>query len=182
MPGRIEVAAWVEETRDIDADLDDAWAMVRQAQESARMNPRRSARRVRQPQQWFALLTRMEQAVAEARSMARTLGRAVERGEGWDADFADGWFDLLAETGDAVQDADSNRLFAVREALDDLVRRVESLEPMPARWPEYGALLLNLRNIVDTMDEVAAANPLDQPPLPLRVPTGAVPGGPVAGR
>ena len=109
----------------------------------------------------------MEQAVAEAQSMARTLERAIERGDGWDAEFADGWFDLLAETGDAVQAADSNRLFAVRAALDDLVRRLEQLEPMPARWPEYGALLLNLRNIVDTMDEVAAANPLDQLPIPV---------------
>lgn len=179
--GADEVSAWVEETRSLDADLDDAWAMVRQAQESARMNPRRSARQLRQPKHWFALLTRMEQAIAEARSMARTLGRAIERGDGWDAEFADRWFDLLGEIGDAVQAADSNRLFAVREALDDLVGRVERLEPMPARWPEYGALLLNLRNIVDTMDEVAAANPLDQPPLPLHVPRRRA-GRPVSGR
>jgi uncharacterized membrane protein YgaE (UPF0421/DUF939 family) len=179
--GTDEVSAWVEETRDLDGALDEAWAMVRQAQESARMNPRRSARQVRQPKQWFALLTRMEQAVAEARSMARTLGRAIERGDGWDAEFADSWFALLEEPGRAVQDADSNRLLEVREALDDLVRRLERLEPLPARWPEYGALLLNLRNIVDTMDEVAAANPLDQPPLPLHVPRRRA-GRPVSGR
>jgi uncharacterized membrane protein YgaE (UPF0421/DUF939 family) len=164
------VAAWVEETRALDTDIDDAWAMVRQAQESARMNPRRSARKVRQPQVWFNLLRRMEQAVAEGRSMARTLGRALERGDGWDEEFAEGWFALLAETGDAVQAADGERLHAVREALDDLVGRLERLDPIPARWPEYGALLLNLRNVVDTMDEVAAANPLDQPPLPLHRP------------
>lgn len=165
-----QVTAWVEETRALDTDIDDAWAMVRQAQESARMNPRRSARSVRQPKLWFDLLRRMEQAVAECRSMSRTLGRALERGNGWDTEFADGWFALLAETGDAVQAADSDRLHAVRNALDDLVARLERLDPIPARWPEYGALLLNLRNVVDTMDEVAVANPLDQPPLPIRMP------------
>ena len=168
--GTEQARAWVEVTRDLDGDIDDAWAMVRQAQESARMNPRRSAREVRRPKQWFALLHHMEQAVAEARSMARTLGRALDRDEGWDAPFADGWFHLLAETGDAVEAADSERLHHVRESLDDLVGRLERLDPIPARWPEYGALLLNLRNVVDTMDEVAAANPLDQPPFPIRVP------------
>ena len=168
--GEDEVGSWVEETRSLDGDIDDAWAMVRQAQESARMNPRRSARHVRQPKRWFELLRRMEQAVAECRSMARTLGRALERGDGWDQEFADGWFALLAEIGEAIESADSDRLVAVRESLDGLVGTLERLDPIPARWPEYGALLLNLRNVVDTMDEVAAANPLDQPPLPIRVP------------
>ncbi len=165
-----DARGWVEETRTLDGEIDDAWGMVRQAQESARMNPRRSARQLRQPKLWVSLLHHMEQAVAEGRSMARTLGRALDRDEGWDREFADGWFHLLAETGDAVEAADSQRLHHVRQSLDDLVGRLEGLEPLPARWPEYGALLLNLRNIVDTMDEVAVANPLDQPPLPIRVP------------
>ena len=99
------VDGWVEETRSLDGDLDDAWALVRQAQESARMNPRRSARQVRQPQQWFTLLHRMEQAVAEQRSMARTLGRSLERGKQWDDTFRHGWLDLLRDAGRAIQDA-----------------------------------------------------------------------------
>ncbi len=165
-----QVTSWIEETRDLDGQIDDAWSLVRQAQESARMNPRRSAKDLRQPRQWFDLLRRMEQAVAEGRSMARTLGRALERGDGWDEDFRDGWLGLLTETGEALEAADSARLITVRESIDELVGRLESADPLPPRWPEYGALLLNLRNVVDTMDEVSAANPLDQPPLPLRVP------------
>jgi len=35
-------------------------------------------------------------------------------------------------------------------------------------WPVYGGLLINLRNILDPMDEVAAANPMTQPPVPFR--------------
>ena len=169
---------WVEETRSLDGDLDNAWALVRQAQESARMNPRRSAREVRQPQQWFSLLRRMEQAVAEQRSMARTLGRSLERGETWDDTFREGWLELLRDAGRAIQDASSDDLLAVRGA-DRRPGRAPSrrLDPLPALWPEYGALLFNLRNVVDTMDEVAAANPLGQPPLPVRLPPVAVRAG-----
>ena len=166
------VDGWVEETRSLDAGLDHAWSLVRQAQESARMNPRRSAREVRQPQQWFTLLHRMEQAVAEQRSMARTLGRSWERGVQWDDTFRDGWLDLLRDAGRAVQDASSEDLLVVRGRLDDLVGRLEALDPLPVLWPEYGALLFNLRNVVDAMDEVAAANPLGQPPLPVRFRAG----------
>ena len=57
----------------------------------------------------------------------------------------------------------------VRGRLDELAAELERLDPLPPLWPEYGALLFNLRNVVDTMDEVAAANPLGQPPLPVRV-------------
>ena len=171
------VDAWVEETRSLDGNLDNAWALVRQAQESARMNPRRSAREVRQPEQWFSLLRRMEQAVAEQRSMARTLGRSIERGEEWDETFREGWLELLRDAGRAIQDASSDDLLAVRGRMDDLVGSLEGLDPLPELWPEYGALLFNLRNVVDTMDEVAAANPLGQPPLPVRLPPVAVRAG-----
>src|SRR5688572_4866204 len=56
-----ESAAWIDRTRDLDADLNHAWGLVRQAEESARMNPRRSARAMRDPQEWHGLLRRMEQ-------------------------------------------------------------------------------------------------------------------------
>lgn len=138
------------------------------------MNPRRSARQVRQPRQWFTLLHRMEQAVAEQRSMARTLGRSLERGEEWHETFRDGWLRLLADAGRGIQDADSDALVDVRGRIDDLARDLEQLDPLPLLWPEYGALLFNLRNVVDTMDEVAAANPLGQPPLPVRLPAPAL--------
>ncbi|CAB4922369.1 unannotated protein [freshwater metagenome] len=39
------------------------------------------------------------------------------------------------------------------------------------RVVHYGALIINLRNIVDAMDKVAEANPIAGQPLPLRIPT-----------
>ena len=56
---------------------------------------------------------------------------------------------------------------AIRERLNALVDDVGVLDPRPSLWPVYGGLMINLRNILDAMDEVAAANPLDQPPLPM---------------
>ena len=44
-----DVTGWIDRTRDLDGDLDQAWALVRQAEESARMNPRRSARVMKNP-------------------------------------------------------------------------------------------------------------------------------------
>ena len=46
------------------------------------------------------------------------------------------------------------------------VTEVESIGSTSRMWPVYGGLVVNLRNIVDAMDEVAAANPMIQPPLP----------------
>jgi uncharacterized membrane protein YgaE (UPF0421/DUF939 family) len=160
--------SWVEDSRDLDRRLDDAWALVRQAQESARMNPRRSARHLRQPEQWFTLLRRMEQAIAETRSMARTLGRSLAHGVEWDRSFRDGWIDLLGRTGTAVLEDDQHDLLRVRLALDSLVRTLQSEQHL-SRWPEYGALLLNLRNVVDTMEDVAVADPFGRPSHPVQL-------------
>ena len=164
-----DVAAWVDRTRDLDEDLDQAWAVVRQAQESARMNPRRSARPMKDPQQWLGLLRRKEQAVAETRSLARTLGGQHAHRETWGEEFAVPWISMLGDAGRATSDADPAALRDVRRRLEVFSEELRSTDRSP-EWPIYGALIINLRNIVDSMDVVAEANPIGGPPLPLRVP------------
>ncbi|CUR54962.1 conserved membrane hypothetical protein [metagenome] len=161
------VADWVERTRSLDHELDNAWSLVRQAQESARMNPRRSARELRDPHRWVGLLQRMDQAVADTRSMARTLGYVATRGGEWHSDVRDRWAALLEDAGRAIAAADPDAIRAIRERLNALVDDVGALDPTPVLWPVYGGLMINLRNILDAMDEVAAANPLSQPPMPM---------------
>jgi uncharacterized membrane protein YgaE (UPF0421/DUF939 family) len=158
---------WVERTRDLDGDVDHAWAMVRQATESARLNPRRSAHELRDPHEWHQLLRRMEQTIAEVRSMARTLDAHVAGRDTWQPGFAAPWTSLLTETGRAVTDADPEALLAVRERLQGLVHAMSALEERVDQWPLYGALIINLRNILDAMGEVASANPMGRPALPL---------------
>jgi uncharacterized membrane protein YccC len=141
-----DVEQWVESTRDIDHDIDDAWGVLRQARESGFLNIRRgAARRVAASDEKGDLLTRLEQAVAETRSMARTVGRAGRAG------FPPAWVDLLARLGEAVSAADSRAIAAVAA---DVEAAGEPLRPV------HGALLVNLRNIAESLDVVADAQPV----------------------
>ncbi len=165
-----DVTGWVERSRGLDGEIDHAWALVRQVQESARMNPRRSARQVKDPKQWRDLLQRMEQAVAETRSLARTLGGQQAHRETWGAAFADPWLEMLGDAGRATSEADPAALVDVRRRLDAFTEDLRVTERSP-EWPVYGALIINLRNIVDAMDVVAAANPIGGNRLPVRIPS-----------
>lgn len=169
-----EVAGWVDRTREIYSDLDHAWALVRQAQESARMNPRRKAREMRNPERWHELLWRMEQSVAETRSLARTLGGQRAHRETWGEAFAVPWLTMLRDAGSAARDDDPAALMRVRRRLEAFSEDLRSTERSP-EWPIYGALIINLRNIIDAMDQVAAANPAAGDPRPLRVLRRALP-------
>jgi hypothetical protein len=163
----VDVEEWVERARDVERDIDSAWAAVRQAQESGRLNLRRhAAHRVRATGDFADLLGRLEQAAADTRSMARTIGRAGGRPEHWDPRFRDAWIDLLARTGAAVSDADPDAIAAVRADIDAAV--TELSERSGALRPVQGALLVNLRNIAEAMEEVAAAQPVRSAAPPRR--------------
>jgi hypothetical protein len=167
VPSPDVVADWLETTRDLDEEVDRAWALVRLARESAILNPRRSAREVRNSDRWVVLLRHMEQAIAETRSIARTIERGIEQSRTWDAAFADGYLEELRRSGQAIVDADPDTIRACRARLDQIIHRLSNLAPVPELWPVYGGLLVNLANILDAMERVAEANPLDQPPVPV---------------
>lgn len=153
-----EVEGWVERSRELDERVDEAWALVRQAQEAARLNPRRSAHEVRDPRLWFDRLRRREQAIAEVRSMARTLGSAVPSEAPWADPFARVWPGLLVDAGQAVADADAAGVLDVRRRLEELVAEIGEAGTSE-RWPVHGALIINLRNLLDALDTVVAAMP-----------------------
>jgi uncharacterized membrane protein YccC len=139
---------WVQQTREIDAGIDDAWSDVDRARESGRLNLRRHARRrVRDTHDHGDLLVRLEQAVADTRSMARTVGRAE-----WEPRFRDAWVELLGRTADAVRDENPDE---VQRTWDDL----DALAEEPSHHVE-AALVVNLRNVLEAMAPVAAAQPV----------------------
>jgi hypothetical protein len=76
---------------------------------------------------------------------------------------------MLGATGRAARDDDPAALHEVRGRLEALTEDLRATERSP-EWPVYGALIINLRNIVDAMDEVAEANPIGGKPLPIRIP------------
>jgi hypothetical protein len=133
---------------------------VRQARESGRLNPRRDSAAVREARQLGEILDRTEQSLAEIRSMARTLGHSITDTNEWDDTFRERWTGLLREVAWAIRHPDSRRLGEVRVKLAALAADYSD-EDLPARhWPEYGGLILNLRNIATSMDHVAASDPV----------------------
>ena len=157
----LDARAWVERTRELDHEIDDAWAMVGQASESGRLNFRHGAAdRVRASRGFGAVLEQLQHAVAETSSVARTVARAGPRAEVWDPEFRSAWVDLLARAGAAVTAADATALARLRRDIDTAAAALSRGEETGALRPVHGALLVNLRNIVDAMEEVAAAQPV----------------------
>jgi len=172
-----DVEEWLARTRAVETDVDQATALVRQAVESARLNPRRSAGELRDPRPWLSLLEQVEQAVADTRSMVRTIARRPDVGSVWRPSFREGYVGVLRAAGRAIAGSDPATIQRCREELDELVGRIEQEESSPL-WPVYGGLLVNLRNVLDAMGEVAVAGPIAQPPLPFTRPRGQVSGAP----
>lgn len=149
-----DAAGWVEETRSIDGDLDQAWSLVRYSHESRRWNPRR--RRHPSTGEFDDVLERLEEGVAEVRGIARHL---VESGEGahpWPPAFGERYVRVLHELGRRVAEPGAD----VADLRDDVQRLVDDLSEEihgGLDWPLAGALLANVRTVVDVVDDVATA-------------------------
>ena len=91
--------------------------------------------------------------------MAGTIGRAAS-GADWDPHFRDAWLDLVSRAGAAVSDADGTRITQVREDLEATARRFFHADAASTPRPAHGALIVNLRNILEAMDAVAEAQPV----------------------
>ncbi|HEU4515321.1 MAG TPA: FUSC family protein [Nocardioidaceae bacterium] len=156
------VDAWIRRSQDLDVEVDDAWALVRQARESGRLNPRKDSAVVRKPGEFGEILDRTEQALAEIRSLGRTMGHSITDSNQWDDQFRERWTGLLKEVAWAIQNPDARRLGEVRTKLTALASDYSDENLSSLHWPEYGGLILNLRNIATSMDRVAASDPVSE--------------------
>ncbi|MDQ4007923.1 MAG: aromatic acid exporter family protein [Actinomycetota bacterium] len=146
----------IEKTRSLDRELEHAWEVVGFARESTRLNPRqRRTRRERGDDlPYEQILYRLEDGISETRSMARTLLESTFAEHEWDHRFREPWLDVLASVGERVHSPDA-WVVDVRGRLDALTRGL-SVGALPdLRWPLYGALITNVRHIVDILDDVA---------------------------
>jgi uncharacterized membrane protein YccC len=145
--GSLGADDWIERANELDGEIDEAWNVLGQARESGRLNPRPAVReRMHAAERFAAVLTRLEQAVAELRSMAFTVDRAP-------AEFRAAWLELLDRAGSAIGDADAAGIANVRSELEEL----------DAPSPVAGALLVNLRNILEALGAVADVQPVRVP-------------------
>jgi uncharacterized membrane protein YccC len=162
--GSASVDDWVARTNELDEDVDAARGELGQAHESGRLNLRRAAAtRMEAAESFGAILTRLEQAIAEIRSMALTIGLGGISDATWHA----GWLDLLSRSAVAVRDADAEAITAVRADLDSYAGALDLDELPDGLWPLAGALLINLRNILEALGAVAGAQPVRVPALAL---------------
>ena len=148
-----DVEGWMLRCRELDIAIDHAWGLLRQAQESSRFNPRRS--RPAELDAMVVSLHLLEQAAAEALSLARTVAVSADRANPWDDSFRSGWRRLLVTTAGAIGDGDVPALEQVRGELGQLAGELSTGSLAERQWYEYGGLLVNLRNIVDAGIEIA---------------------------
>ena len=163
---------WIAETNALDRAIDQAWTVLAQARESGRLNPRpATARRMRAAQGFDDILGRLGQGVAETRSLARTIGHGRVPTEEWDPGFREPWRELLSRAGAAITAADAAAVTAVRADLSAYTSRLAVGQLREGFWPVAGAVLVNLRNILDALDVVAGARPVTvpRPTLPPRL-------------
>ena len=148
-----DVEDWMRSCREVDVDIDHAWGLLRQAQESSRLNPRRS-----QPddlEEMRRALHLLEEAVAEAISLARTVGTSAKDANVWDDSFRTDVQGLLATSAAAIGAGDESALEQVRAELGALVGDLATDSLARSHWHEYGGVLVSLRNIVDAGIELA---------------------------
>jgi uncharacterized membrane protein YgaE (UPF0421/DUF939 family) len=162
---------WIARTDRLDRDVDRAWRLVEEARQSGRLNPRRGVPgRMRATEEMTQIINRLAQAVAETRSMARTIRVARIAPADWDPGFREPWVGLLQRAGAAVEGADADGLRSARSELTELSDCLTGEQLHGGQWPMFGALLVNLRNVLDALDVVAEAQPV-------RVPAPAFGGG-----
>jgi Aromatic acid exporter family member 1 len=148
---------WISATRGLDRDLDHAWEVVGSARESTRLNPRqRRADLSRGELSYEEVLYRLEDGVAEARSMARTLRESTFAEDEWDDRFREPWLELLTQVGARVQSSEAD-VIALRDRIDHLTLELSVGDLAELHWPLYGALISNLRNLVVVVDDVATS-------------------------
>ncbi|HSO98557.1 MAG TPA: aromatic acid exporter family protein [Solirubrobacteraceae bacterium] len=179
--GPADVDDWIAETNALDRAIDRAWSVLAQARESGRLNPRRAtARRMRAAEGLNDILGRLGQAVAETRSMARTIAHPRVPTRDWDAGFRERWRELLSRAGEAVTAADAEAITSVRADLSAYAKELDVGHLREGFWPVAGAVLVNLRNILDALDVVAGAQPVavPRPTLPPQLRHRPHPSGP----
>jgi uncharacterized membrane protein YccC len=140
------------------------------AEAVGRLLPRRAtARRMRAAEGFDDILGRLGQAVAETRSMAQTVGHARVAASEWDPGFRERWRELLNRAGEAIRAGDAEAVASVRADLTNYAEEEVAVGHLrEGFWPVAGAVLVNLRNILDALDVVADAQPVEVPRPTLR--------------
>ncbi len=103
-----------------------------------------------------------------SRRRAAWLARSATASTAWSSGsrhFRERWVDLLQTAGEAITAPDAERVSQVRAELHALADELSDRELSGRHWPEYGALIMNLRNVVTSMDGGGPPPPARAAPL-----------------
>ncbi len=143
---------WTRDLNRVDERIDEAWRLLGEAQESSRMNPRPSQPSGLDDLRW--ILHRLDQAVADTASMARTISISAQDASMWDTRFREVWRRLLRDTAEATRKCDDEGLRDIRSELRRLADEL-STDTLPgSAWHEYGGLLVTLRNVLIALTDI----------------------------
>jgi uncharacterized membrane protein YccC len=152
---------WILRSDGLDDDIDQAWSILEQARESGRLNPRPVVpERMRDAEGFGAILGHLAQAVAEIRCLGQSFGLAQRPPALWPVAFRDPWRELVGRAGMAVGAGDAAAVGKVRSHLERLADELDLAVLPDGFWPISGALIVNLRNILQALEMVAAATPV----------------------
>lgn len=154
--GETTAPQWIDATREIDTRLDRAQEHLSFTTESQWLNiRRRRSLRTLDVDEETALLVRLEEGVAQTRTMARVVDESVISARSWEQEFRDRWTALLGTIGRRVADPDAE-VEEVRSSLDQLTRDLSHDDLPGLHWPVYGALITALQNVAVIVDDVAS--------------------------
>ncbi|WP_157683163.1 hypothetical protein [Microlunatus soli] len=104
-------------------------------------------------------MIRLEDGIAETRAIARTVDASTRTATEWDRRFREPWLELMTESGRRIADPDAD-VAPLRRRAERLAHELSGEELTGLLWPTYGALISNLINIIDVVDDVASSIPV----------------------
>lgn len=151
----MDAQSWIEWSRDADEGVDHAWVLVHHTREARIGNPRRSSRHL-DGEEYVTLLRRLEECVAQARAIVRTVDQSNQAPDEWGALFRDAWLPLLEAVCERLVSPGAD-VASLRPDLKGLVRDLSHGELAGEHWPVYGSLIDSTLNIIDVVDDVASS-------------------------
>lgn len=151
-------SGWIEESRRVDAVIDQAEQHLRFTSETHWANLRRHrSRHTTDVETAYVVLARLEEGVAQTRMIARVIHESVIEAHAWDEEFRERWTELLGQVGQRVADP-AGEVADTRSTLDRLTRDMSGERLPDLHWPVYGSLITALLTIVAIVDDVASSS------------------------
>lgn len=151
----VDARHWIERSRQTDAALGRAWELVRHTREARVGNPRKGPPDLG-PGDYAAQLMQLEEGIAQARAIARTVEQSTATQHEWNAEFRQHWLQVLARLGERLIRPSEDEP-SLRPELEDVVSALSRSSLPDDHWLTYGSLLDATLHVSDVVDDITSA-------------------------